>query len=92
MTAKPLGEMLDTPEPARRFYFETLASLTPGERLRMANAASRMIRTVAEAAVRANDPDAHPSEVAYRVAVRVYGRETVERILGPAPLEEGDTR
>jgi hypothetical protein len=80
-------EMLDTTPEAKRFYFDRLAKLTPCERLALMRESSRMIRNLAEAAVRREHPDASPEEVRTRLAVRLYGRETVERVLGPLPAD-----
>jgi hypothetical protein len=81
------GEMLDTSPEARRFYYERLAALTPSERLAMMRASSRMIRTLAETAIRREHPDASPEELRVRLAVRLYGRELVEKVLGPLPVD-----
>jgi hypothetical protein len=81
------GEMLDTTPQARRFYFETLAKLTPSERLALMRQSNRMIRRLAEAAIRQEHPDASTEEVRARLAVRLYGRETVERVLGSLPAD-----
>jgi hypothetical protein len=81
------GEMLDTSPEAKRFDFERLARLTPGERLALMGEQSRMIRHLAEAAIRREHPDASHEELRARLAVRLYGRETVERVLGPLPAD-----
>lgn len=80
-----LGEMLDTSPEAKRFYYQRLAQLTPSERLALMREASRMIRALAETSIRREHPDASPEELQARVAVRLYGRATVERVLGPLP-------
>lgn len=79
--------MLDTSPAAKRFYFERLAKLTPGERLALMRASSRMIRKLAEAALRREHPDASPEELRARFAVRLYGKAAVERVLGPLPAD-----
>jgi len=81
------GEMLDTSPEAKRYYFERLAKLTPGERLALMRESTRMIRHLAEAAIRREHPDASTEELQARLAVRLYGRETVERVLGPLPAD-----
>jgi hypothetical protein len=82
-----LGEMLDTPPEARRIYYERLAQLTPAERLAMMRRSSRMIRQLAEASIRRENPAASTEEMRIRLAVRLYGREVAERLLGPAPAD-----
>lgn len=81
------GEMLDTSPEAKRFYFERLAMLTPGERLALMRASSRMIRGLAEAALRREHPNASPEELRARLAVRLYGRAAVEGVLGRVPAD-----
>lgn len=80
-----LGEMLDTSPEARRFYYERLAALTSSERLAMMRESSRMIRDLAETSVRREHPGASAEELRVRLAVRMYGREIVEKVLGPIP-------
>jgi hypothetical protein len=82
-----LGEMLDTSPRARRFYFERLARLTTAERLALMDAGSRMIRSLAEAAIRREHPGVTPQELRARLAVRFYGRELAQRVLGPVPAD-----
>lgn len=79
------GEMLDTSPEARRFYYARLAALKPSARLAMMYSQSRMIRAVAEAAIRKEHPGLTPEELRARLAVRLYGRETAERVLGAIP-------
>lgn len=81
------GEMLDTSPEAKRVYFERLAKLSAGERLALMRASSRMIRQIAEAALRREHPDASPEEFRARLAVRLYGRAAVEGVLGPLPSD-----
>jgi hypothetical protein len=80
-----LGEMLDTSPRARRFYFERLGILSPAERLALMNESSRMIRSLAEAAIRKEYPRSPPDELRARLAVRLYGREIVRRVLRTVP-------
>jgi hypothetical protein len=82
-----LGEMLDTSPEARRFYFQTLARLGSAGRLALMEASSRMIRNLAEAAIRKDHPGAGAHELRVRVAVRLYGRELAERVLGGVPAD-----
>jgi hypothetical protein len=48
---------------------------------------SRMIRRIAEAALRREHPTASPEELRARLAVRLYGRAAVERVLGRLPAD-----
>ena len=82
-----LGEMLDTSPEAKRRYFARLAQLTPSARLALMRESSRMIRQLAEAAVRRDYPHASPDEVRMRLAVRLYGRDVVEPVLRPLPAD-----
>ena len=79
------GEMLDTSERAQRFYFEHLARMTPLERLALMDSSSRMIRVLAEATIHREEPNCSPADIRARAAARLYGRELVERVLGPLP-------
>lgn len=80
-----VGEMLDTPPEARRFYYARLAALTPAERLAILFAQNRLVREIAEASIRRAHPGIEAGELRVRLAVRMYGRETVERVLGDIP-------
>jgi hypothetical protein len=80
-----IGEMLDTSPEGKRFYFARLAKLTSFERLALMRESTGMIRRLAEASIRNEHPEASPEELRARLAVRLYGRETVERVLGPLP-------
>lgn len=79
--------MHDTSPAAARFYHEHLRSLAPAERLRIAAELSMSVRQLAEAGIRQSHPDASPSELAVRLAVRLYGREVVRQVLGDVPPE-----
>lgn len=81
------GEPLDTSPEAKRFYFERLATLTRTERLALMRESSRMIRRLAEAALRREHPQASAEELRARLAVRLYGRAVVEGVLGPLPAD-----
>jgi hypothetical protein len=82
-----LGEMLDTSPEARRFYYTKLAALTPATRLAMMYAQSRMVRVLAENAILREHPGASAVELRARVAVRLYGRRSAERVFGDIPLD-----
>lgn len=79
------GEMLDTTPEAKRFYFERLARMTSAERLALMDQSSRMIRHLAEASIRKEYPGVPDDELRIRLAVRLYGRETVEEVFGSLP-------
>jgi hypothetical protein len=76
------GEMLDTTVEGKRFYFQSLARLTPTERLALMDESSRLMRAVCEAAIRKDFPDITPQQLRARLAVRLFRREVVERVLG----------
>jgi hypothetical protein len=69
------------PEP----YEERIRALPPHERIRIAVALSMAVRELAEAGIRLRHPNADDAEVRVRLAVRLYGREAVSRVLGPLP-------
>lgn len=83
--APEVGEMLDTPPEARRFYYVRLAALSPTERLAILFAQNRMVREVAEASIHRAHPGIEAGELRVRLAVRLYGCETVRRVLGDIP-------
>ena len=66
-------------------YQEGLRALPPHERLRIAVAISMAVRQLAEAGIRLRHPKADAAEVRARLAVRLYGREVVGRVLGSLP-------
>jgi hypothetical protein len=79
--------MLDTTPAARRFYYERLAAMSPSDRLAMMFSQSRMVRRLAETSIKREHPDATPEELRARLAVRLYGREIAERVLGEVPRD-----
>jgi len=83
------GEMLDTSPEARRFYYQQLGRLTQAERMALTDRTSRLVRRLAEAGIRRLHPEISEAEMKLRLAVRLYGREVVEPILGPAPRDAG---
>jgi hypothetical protein len=66
-------------------YEERVRALPPYERMRIAVALSMAVRELAEAGIRLRHPNADDAEVRLRLAVRLYGREAVSRVLGPLP-------
>lgn len=79
--------MSDTSPAAARFYHEHLRAMGPRERLVLAARLSMAVRQLAEAGVRRRYPEASPGEVTAHVAIRMYGRRTVERALGQLPTD-----
>jgi hypothetical protein len=77
--------MLDTTPAARRFYYQPLSRMSSRERLALMNDSSRMVRAVAESAIRREHPAASAEELRARLAVRLYGREVVRRVLPSIP-------
>jgi hypothetical protein len=69
----------DTSPAARLRHVGAIRELAPAERLRIADALSTEIRTLAEAGIRRRHPDASPEEVAQLLAERVLGRELASR-------------
>ncbi len=72
--------MDDTSPAARRRYYELLAQKSPIERLAMAARLSSMVRTLAEASIRAGSPDVPERAVKKQLADRLYGRAVAERL------------
>ncbi|MHB8873720.1 MAG: hypothetical protein ACYC8T_08540 [Myxococcaceae bacterium] len=61
-------------------YYRLLRKLTPAQRLRAASAATRRVRTMAEAGVRLRNPGATDRTVRIEVARLMYGSDTVARL------------
>ncbi len=72
--------MRDTSEPALERYYELLRARTPLARITAAADLSSAVRQLAEAGIRAADPDASPRVVRARLARRLYGAEVVARV------------
>jgi hypothetical protein len=68
-------------------YHAFLRALPPHERMRIADGLCTSVRQLAEAGIRLRHPGASDAEVRLRLAVRMYGREAVERVLGSAPAD-----
>lgn len=79
--------MLDTSPAARTSYYRMLAALSPARRLELAAQSSRAVRRLAEAGILKQFPGADPEELKLRLAVRLYGRELVERFVGRLPAD-----
>jgi hypothetical protein len=69
----------DTSPAARLRHVGAIRELAPAERLRIADALSTEIRTLAEAGIRRRHPDASSEDVAHLLAERVLGRELAGR-------------
>ena len=72
--------MRDTSEPAMERYYELLRSRSPLARLTATADLTSAVRQLAEAAIRAEEPDAAVGVVRARLASRLYGRETAARL------------
>jgi hypothetical protein len=72
--------MRDTSERAMERYYELLRASTPLARITAAAGLTVAVRQLAEAAIRADDPDAAPNVVRARLASRLYGRAVSARL------------
>ena len=79
------GTWHDTSPAAEARYFELLAERSPVERLAIALRLSTMVRTLAEAAIRADAPALADRAVRNRLADRLYGPEVAEKVF---PVED----
>lgn len=79
--------MLDTSPEAKRFYFRKLAELSASQRMAMMGRSSSLVRRMAEAGIRREHPGVSTDELRVRLAVRLYGREVAERLLGSVPQD-----
>jgi hypothetical protein len=79
--------MRDTSEPALERYYELLRSRTPLARITTAVQLSAAVRELAEAAIRAEDPEASATVVRARLASRLYGREIAARLFPGVQLD-----
>ena len=66
---------LDTSNAARRRQLEALRAIPSAERLRIADAMSSDVRSLAEAGIRRRHPDASPEQVARLMAELTLGRD-----------------
>jgi hypothetical protein len=72
---------LDTSKAARRRQLEAIRAIPSAERLRIADAMSTDVRSLAEAGIRRRHPDASPEQVAWLMAKLIVGRD----LATPAP-------
>jgi hypothetical protein len=68
--------MRDTSAAAEHLYFELLRSQTPLARVTTAARLCSAVRQLAEAAIRAEHPNATAAVVRAHLAARLYGRRT----------------
>ena len=81
--------MRDTTEAALERYYQLLSARPPLARIRSAAELSVAVRSLAEAAIRAADPDASPLAVRARLARRLYGSEVASRLFPGVQLDVG---
>ena len=81
--------MRDTSEPAMERYYELLRARTPLARITATADLTSAVRQLAEAAIRAHEPDAPASVVRARLALRLYGREVALRLFPGVDLDVG---
>lgn len=74
------GAMRDTSDPALERYYELLRARTPLARITAAADLSSAVRQIAEAGIRAADPNAPPRVVRARLTRRLYGAEVAARL------------
>jgi hypothetical protein len=79
--------MRDTSERGQERYYELLRAQAPMARLATAVRLSSVVRELAEAGVRSDDPNAPPDVVRARVTSRLYGRETALRLFPGVKLD-----
>ena len=81
--------MRDTSPVALERYYELLRARTPLARLAAAVDLSSAVRQLAEASIRAAEPDASAAVVRARLASRLYGREVAARLFPGVELDVG---
>lgn len=79
--------MRDTPEPALERYYDLLSARTPLARLTAAADLSVAVRSLAESAIRAADPEASAGVVRARLASRLYGPAVAARLFPGIQLD-----
>jgi hypothetical protein len=79
--------MRDTSEPALERYYELIRSQTALARITAAVRLSSAVRELAEAGIRAEDPQASPRVVQARLACRMYGRDVAARLFPGVELD-----
>jgi hypothetical protein len=72
----------DTAPPALARYHELLRGQAPHQRLAQAVALTNMARQLAVAGIKHRHPTASDEEIRVRLTVRLYGRDTAERLFG----------
>jgi Rv0078B-related antitoxin len=70
----------DTSAAAREVYFQRLAEMTPGERVRLAAALWETAHSLQCAAMRRRNPDADEAEIAFQIAVTRFGAELARTV------------
>ena len=85
--AKLVG-MRDSSPAAEKRYFELLRAQTPLQRLNIAVRLGESVRALAKAGILQAYPEATPPEVNARLAERLHGRETAERLY-PGAIRNG---
>jgi hypothetical protein len=70
----------DTSPKASKFYFERLAALSPGERVRICVGLWEAAQSLQWATTRLKYPDADEAEIAFHVAVTRFGVELARRV------------
>lgn len=81
--------MRDTSPAALDRYYELLRARSPLARLAAAVDLSSAVRQLAEASIRAAEPDASAAVVRARLALRLYGREVAARLFPGVELDVG---
>ena len=81
--------MRDTSPVALERYYELLRARSPLARLAAAVDLSSTVRQLAEASIRAAEPDASAAVVRARLASRLYGREVAARLFPGVELDVG---
>jgi hypothetical protein len=89
MVATLAAIMRDTSERAMARYYELLRAQTPLARITTAARLSSAVRTLAETAIRNDDPKASPDTVRARLARRLYGREVAGRLFPDVEIDGG---
>lgn len=79
--------MRDTSEPALERYYELLRARPPLARTKAAAELSSAVRSLAESAIRAVDPDAPALVVRARLAKRLYGQAVAARLFPGVQLD-----
>ena len=81
--------MHDTSQPALERYYELLRERTPLARLTQAADLSSAVRQMAEASIRAAEPNASVEVVRARLVLRLYGREVAARLFPNVEFDVG---